>query len=691
MVEIDTDDKTLNVRAESYEFSLDGETLTGKLVGRAEGAREIRVNFAPEVNGQAVEARVADISAEGSAAVVKLSSTGGQIALNLWFGEHGLAYAYALGADRPIESFRPGRIEGDFFQVRNFDPDLERFDIPRRIVTPLQIASCRRTYDHFFQLDAGNYMMPAYLVGLFDQTQYVGVGLLEVPDSAIPFDGRVTVSDFTLRFEYASGPGEGDYRSPAVWIGLADRPTELLGRYREAIDGHEAGALRIPPHEPARPEPWWLEPIYTTWGDQVYTKYVEQGQLTSEVGSEKYLSADLVEVALDRLASQHIHPKTIVLDEGWSGPLGDWQADDARFGGSLTRWVKDMHRRGYRIVLYFNPFLVSQDSAVAGAHREFLLTGADGRPVEVSRSGRDYYLFDWSHADLRRFILQRLAAMAGPDGLDADGIKISGTKFLPSADARFAEGAFGVGERYLLAVLEEIHKAIKQAKPDAPICLPCLNPLFRRTFDIVRLGNISEINHDLYVSRAETASYLLPGVPIDTDDWACWQKVIGDQTFRKVVCGIPNVFSSQFRGDGRFRWGGAMGGNPVSITPEQYRVIATAWRMYEASKDIPRAGLRIDFDRMEFSTPPSDRGYIRTYQGGYVLAVYRAETIELASLLAGKVIIDLPEGFNVAAVEAVDFDNHAQAVEHRLVLGNRLVFEAVSSRDQWITYRIRRK
>jgi len=147
MVEIHADDKTLNVRAESYEFSLDTETLTGRLIGRAEGAQEIRVNFLPEINGRAADARGADIQAGGLAAVVKLDSTGGQIAVNLWFGEHGLACAYALRADGPIESFRPGRIEGDFFQVRNFDPDLERFDIPRRIVTPLQIASGRRAYD----------------------------------------------------------------------------------------------------------------------------------------------------------------------------------------------------------------------------------------------------------------------------------------------------------------------------------------------------------------------------------------------------------------------------------------------------------------------------------------------------------------------------------------------------------------
>jgi len=691
MVEIRAADKTLKVRAESYEFALDGKTLAGKLTGSAAGGKEIRAHFLPEINGQAIEARGADIQAERGAAAVTLDSATGRVALNLWFGEHGLAYGYALWADRPIVSFRPGRIEGDFFQVRNFDPDLERFDIPQRIATPLQIASSRRGYDHFFQLEAGNYMMPAYVIGLFDRTQYIGLGLLEVPDSAIPFDGRVTVSDFALKFDYAAEPKEGEYRSPPLWIGLADQPTELLRRYRQAIETYETDVLRIEPHAPARPQPWWIEPIYTTWGDQVYAKYVQQGRMTREAGSEEYLTADLVEQALARLAAQHIHPKTIVLDEGWFRSMGDWQAADERFGGSLRAWIKDTHARGYRVILYFNPFLVSRDSLIAGSHPEFLLTGADGEAVTITRSGRDYYLFDWSEPSLRRFILERLAEMLGAGALDADGIKISGTKFLPPADARFAQPAFGAGERYLLAVLQEIHQAVKQAKPDAPICLACLNPLFRRTFDIVRLGNISEINHDLYVSRAETASYLLPGMPIDTDDWACWQKVIGDQTFRKAVCGVPNLFSSRFRGDGRFRWGGALGGNPVSITPQQYRVIAAAWRLYEASKDIPRGELQVDFDRMEFSTARRDDGCVRTYQGGFVLAVYRRESIELASLLAGKVIIDLPEGFEVEAVEAIDFDGGAQAVEHRIVLGNRLVFTAASSRDQWITYRIKRK
>ena len=112
---------------------------------------------------------------------------------------------------------------------------------------------------------------------------------------------------------------------------VGDRRTEILERYTR-LSCQDARTVSSAPV-------WCTAPLYTTWGDQVYRKHIEEGHMTSEAGSERYLSAALVEGALGKLAAEGMAPGTVVLDEGWSLSLGDWLPDDARFDGSLARFI----------------------------------------------------------------------------------------------------------------------------------------------------------------------------------------------------------------------------------------------------------------------------------------------------------------------------------------------------------------
>ncbi len=696
------------VGAEGYRLDFSGAEATGRMFD-AFGQEVLAISFVPPVNGQLLaDFTAGKVSKIANTVGVSCRASGLKLAICFGFHEQGFTYFYHISDIPTLNCFAPGTLRGSFDIAHNFGPDLERFDIPRRVATAVQISSRQAEYQKFFELDQGNYMIPPYLLGLgrHNQPQIVGVGLLDVPETTIPFDAKVTIDQLNLQFDYGQFAQSGLYASPRVGVYLADGRTGLLAAYRQMI--HLTSRVRK-----THTALWWDGPIYTTWGDQVYKKHLEQGKFTSEAGSGQFLSAELVDSALEKLKQNGLNPCTIVLDEGWSTNLGDWQADDSRFGGSLAQFIDDKQQAGYRVVLYFNPFLVNPDSTQAAQHPEFLVKDDKGKLRMITHGGTNYCLFDWTNPQCRDFIRDRVTHMLSAEGLNADGIKVAGTKYLPEpGDLLGSTGvspvsekhkkdtaetavlpdktaSYGRGERYLFNVLRDLHGFVKAAKPSAPIYLACMNPLFEQFFDIIRLGNTSEVNHDVYVQRSATCSALMPGRIIDTDDWAAFQKVIGATTFAKAVCGVPNIFSAFYRGEGRLKVQGAMGGCPVRIEDEQYRVLSAAWKLYEFSRGADRGNLRVDFDRMEFSAgQPGDKCFVRTYQGANILAVYRGRDIYLASLLDAKAIINLPSGFEIERIERIDRDGAKSDVEWKKCLGDKAIFKALSSRDQTYYYQI---
>ncbi len=222
--------------------------------------------------------------------------------------------------------------------------------------------------------------------------------------------------------------------------------------------------------------------MYTTWGDQVYAKHLNEGNFHLETGSDKYLNAELVDKAMSLLKEKKIHPRTIVLDEGWSLCLGHWDADDSKWQGSLKKYIQKKQEAGYKIVLAFNPFLVSKAQAIPDISEDFLIKDNAGELKMVSNSGEDYYLFDWSNPALREVLKAKIKYMFAQDGLNADGLKISETKLFPEYDDQYADRDYGVGEKFLVAVFRDINSYVKEADNKAPIFLACLNPLVSKIF-----------------------------------------------------------------------------------------------------------------------------------------------------------------------------------------------------------------
>ena len=680
-----TDGFSVTTPCHRWKVALDGPRC--RLAGPKDASLLV-LHLSPSLDGDATVSRVVAARVDGQAVEMDLQGRA-KSRVRLSFSRSGVVCECTIQDGPAWNCLRPLRLEGTFAQVRNFDPDLACFDIPQRISLPVQISSGLQSYPNFFQLDWGNYMMPPYLLAMGQAGRYVGVGLLDVPDCPIPFDSTVTTAGLDLKFDYAKAARTGEYSAVPVAVLPGPTDTDILRQYSELLRSGQAGATAPAVRRPG----WWSGPIYTSWGDQVYRKHYEAGRMTVEAGSERFLSAGLVDAALERLAGEGIFPRTIVLDEGWSENLGDWRACDARFGGDLAAYIASKQRDGYRIILHFNPFLVSPDSHAATTQAAILLKDSSGNFKKVNRGGRDFFLFDWSLKACRAGLLAQVAAMVGTAGLGADGVKLSGTKFALPPDAQLADPSYGRAERYLLGVLRDIHECVHAVKPKAAISLNCLNPLFGPYFDIIRAGNCSEVNHDCHVLRAATACRLMGDKLIDTDDWAAYGKVLGATTFAKVVAGIPNVFSAFYRGDGRVRVSGAAGGHPMQMTAEQYHILSAAWRIYELAGPVDRSTLNVDYDRMEFSTaggmdhPP----FLRTYQGGNVLAAYTGSAIYVTSLLDETCLLDLPKGFEIASFERINRTGGSEPVAWRRSLADKALFQARSCREDTFYYQIRRK
>jgi hypothetical protein len=683
MVDIRIVKKSLTATAPAYTFELGAPDARGVLT--AGGRKALEMALAPQVNSEGLPGfAVAEITGSGDAAEVRFTHQAGSGKISLKFYDGGVVYRYSLSAPAAVTRIGPGPARGEFFQVHNFDPDLEKLDIPHRITSPIQFNSRLTLSQEFLHFDCGNYIIPPYLVALFDKHAYIGFGLLDVPDVDMPINGQATVEQFSHWLDYGPRAQPAPYESPRFGLFISDSKPALL-------DAYAAAALGEHPRAATQPQPWWCDPIYTTWGDQVYAKHLAEGKFPKEAGSEKYLTAALVDSALARLAEHAIRPGTIILDEGWSRAMGDWRAEDARFGGSLAACIRAKQAAGHHVVLYFNPFLVDAAAPVVTEHPQWLVAKADGAKRTIERSGRTYNLLDWSNPLCRAAARKAVAQIVAPAGLGADGVKLAGVKFLPEPGDVLADPTYGLGERYLQSVLRDIREAAHAAAPRAPIFLACLNPLLGDTFDIIRTGNTSEVNHDEQLKRAGYASRLMSDKPIDTDDWASYAKVLGAVTFSKAAVGIPNLFSAFYRGDARPRYGGAMGGSPMRMDERQYRIIAAAWKAYEFSRTIPRGRLVVDFDRLEFAmaAPAADGAFVRTYNGGNTLAVYDGKNLYLACVQAGPVVLVLPKGFRPTALEQFGQDGHSGEIPFTAVLGDKVMFEAGAAKDGVMYYRLR--
>ncbi|MCA0294476.1 MAG: hypothetical protein LCH96_04005 [Actinobacteria bacterium] len=371
-----------------------------------------------------------------------------------------------------------------------------------------------------------------------------------------PLDGG-----WHLRLAYEGHTLAGRWESPRLVFTPATSPMEVLASYRE---------LCGPPTTPGEIATWWLEPIFCGWGAQcalsVRAAVAPSGASAGLVGGEQAVRApalsrqNLYDRWLAHLADNAIVPGTVVIDDKWQASYATL-APDVQKWPDLKGWIAQRHSAGQRVLLWFKAW------DPEGLPPEECITDPTGRSIAA----------DPTHPGYRERLAAAVASALGPDGLDADGFKVDFTQRTPSGWALRAAGP-GWGVAALHQLLSVLHRAAKQAKPDALVVTHTVNPLFADVTDMVRLNDV--LSRDSFgrpapvvgqlAFRASVASATLPGTPIDTDQWpmpdkAEWLRY----SHAQVDLGVPALYYVE-----------SIDNSDQTITDADLGLVADLWAAY---------------------------------------------------------------------------------------------------------------
>jgi hypothetical protein len=364
---------------------------------------------------------------------------------------------------------------------------------------------------------------------------------------------------FSLRLDYEGQTTvAGRFRTPAVVVAFSQPdPYTALRHHRDLLVAR--GAAPGPPTGPP-PSPW-LQPLFCGWGAQ---NHLAGGT----GGSPRDLATQAVyDRFLARLAAHGVIPGTVVVDDKWQREYATCRPDPAKWP-DLRGWTAGRHERGQRVLLWWKAW------DVEGAPPEACVRAPDGTPVAL----------DPQTTGCRDLLDDAVGYMLGPDGLDADGLKVDFTARTPSGVAlRHAGRAWGAALLHLL--LGRVYRAAKAAKPDALIVTHTPNPAFADVTDMLRLNDVRMSDAPdpdgpvvpQMAYRAAVVAAACPGVPVDTDGWclpdrAAWAEYLACQP----RLGVPALYYATHIDHS---------GEPLSAA--DLAAVAESWRAYRAERGLP--------------------------------------------------------------------------------------------------------
>jgi hypothetical protein len=360
---------------------------------------------------------------------------------------------------------------------------------------------------------------PLY-VAVGDGTTWVDLGLaapvaeLRFAEAAL----ETTVGGFSLKLDYDGRTSvDGEFAAPTLVVTPnVQNPHAGLRRHRD--DLAERGAAPEP--RPRETPEWWREPIFCGWGAQCHLEIVEGGLARDYATQERY------DGFLAHLEEHGLVPGTIVLDDKWQATYGGNEPDTTKWP-DLRAWIAERHARGRRVLLWWKAW------DAEGLPSELCVTNPLGEPVALDPDDPA------ARAELGAIVTR----MLGPDGLDADGLKVDFTARTPTGRALTSTGGRS-GIALLHELLTIVYAAAKEAKSDALVITHTPHPSFVDVTDMIRLNDI--ISGDVVgqmTARAEIVRAACPELPIDTDDWRVpnmreWRAFLE----RKPEIGVPSLY-----------------------------------------------------------------------------------------------------------------------------------------------------
>jgi len=104
----------------------------------------------------------------------------------------------------------------------------------------------------------------------------------------------------------------------------------------------------------------------------------------------------------------------LVMDDGWFGKrnsddcsLGDWNVNEAKLPGGLSRLVSEVNKLGMKFGIWFEPEMISPDSSLYRAHPDWAIA-VPGRTAGLSRC---QYVLDLSRPEVEAYAYNSVASV----------------------------------------------------------------------------------------------------------------------------------------------------------------------------------------------------------------------------------------------------------------------------------------
>lgn len=367
----------------------------------------------------------------------------------------------------------------------------------------------------------------------------------------------------------------GHWQSPAMLCLVAPDEYAAIETYCQEL---RAVGL-TPDYGRGRPFPWWREPIFCGWGEQVS----QEVHLGLPLAPDRATQANY-ENWMDLMAARQLNPGLVVIDDKWQLNYGLNDVDPAKWP-DMAAFIAAQHRLGRRVLLWLKAW------DPQGVPADECILDSAGLPVTVDPGNQK---FRKRLAAQVRFMLKELGA---------DGFKVDFTHLIPRGSAldhaetlrqRGDPAAVGLPERPAVTAsaggkwglelmrewLKILSTSARMVKPEAVIITHTANPYLADLVDVLRLNDVAglqdmrasitpDMAHRARIARAASPYWLL-----DADNWPCASR---EQLFDYIQAqrdgrfGIPALYHIQ-----RFGWGAVN----EELQEEDFTIIRECWEAY---------------------------------------------------------------------------------------------------------------
>lgn len=372
---------------------------------------------------------------------------------------------------------------------------------------------------------------------------WFSMGLVELPDASVfAFQQKSLWLDFA--WETMHHRIDAMHRFEPIVFTFNESPWQAVGDYSAHLRANWARENKNPAIE-AQPR-WWLHPLVATWGEQTVQQLTGDRSGFNDHWVRWYVQAQ--EQALDDTTF------TLIIDDKWARAYGDpHPASRFRELRSLIDWC---HQRGHKVVLFWKAWKVEAGSIATS------MNVIDGEYIDATHAMFESYVDSCSEIIFGN----------GPEGLDADGLKIDYLFLVRDpATAHYFDAAKGMGFKEVKRYLETFRQKARSYKADAMIMSSAIDPHFFNVQDMVRIHDDWD-NKTRREKRARIIAEALPEKLINGDAADLSQQLASYHYVTSMIYGIPNFQYLTRFADGR-------------MTPEIQTLFQSLVKLYQEKPD----------------------------------------------------------------------------------------------------------